>query len=164
MKKNRSTLFQNALSLVLAMLILLSGCLGIRAQAAKNKPKLQLPDHIFGETWFVEYDKELNTSIAVYDPASEETIETYVNDLAKELKLNVETEQDEDDKIYTLYKRSDVYLMVFKDLETGMVYMVFFHDNLDLISSEESEVPDEKNMPISGKERRANSLSFLSNK
>ena len=134
MKKTRSTMFHNALSLALAMLILLSGCLGIRVQAAKNKPQLQLPNEIFGETWFVEYDEETNISIAVYDPASEETIETYVNDLAKELKLNVETDQDEDDKIYTLYKRSDVYLMVFKDLKTGMVYMVFFHDNVDLIS------------------------------
>ena len=138
MKKNDGTMFRSILTLALTAVMLLSGMLGISAQAAKNKPALEIPTDIFGETWIVEHYEDINTSIVLFGPASEETIEAYVNDLAEALKLDVKTERDEDTMLYTLCKQDVAYVMVLDDGETGLMCVAFMLDNVDLISDEDA--------------------------
>ena len=136
MKKTYKSMFRNVLCLALTAVMLLSGMMGVTAQAAKYKAVLELPTNLFGESIYQEYDKDMNMTIYAFEPVKEDTIEDYVTVLAEDLDLELEKEVDEELLIYTVYDGADIYVMVLKDMEAEFVYVAMFHDNVEVIEKE----------------------------
>ena len=139
-KMNYDTMIRSTLTLVLVTVMLLSGVLGVRAQAAVNKLKLELPTEYFGQPTDTKYVKEIDNTLYAFvvtgDPI--EQMVAYMTALEKEYGLEPQVKMEDETLTCYVKENGNVHILMMWEAG-GKKILVGYNNKTVTISTKAQE-------------------------
>ena len=160
-KMNYDAMLRSTLTLVLVAVMVLSGLLGVRAQAAENKLKLELPTEYFGEPTDSKYLKEIDNTLYAFvvtgDPI-EQMVE-YMTALEKKYGFEPQVKMEDDTMTCYIKENGDMYVLMM--WETGSKKILVGYNNKTVIIKDDNHAAtgNSKDTPAKGTEHTIHNVS-----
>lgn len=153
-------MLRSTLMFVLVAVMLLSTVLGMHAQAAENKLRLELPTEYFGEATDSMVVKENNSTLYAFlvsgDPI--EQIINYVTELERE--FGIEPQVKMEDNMFICYMKEDgeLHIMIMLDC-TGKKVLVGYNNETTTIIDGNADEETQKETPVVAVEHEIKNIS-----
>jgi len=161
MKKMYDTMFRNVLTLVLVAVMVLSGLLGVKAQAAENKIRLELPTEYFGSATDSKYLEETNTNLYAFlvsgDPIAQ--MVAYMTDLEEAYGFEPQVKMEDNRFICYIKEDGDLHIMLMWDSNGKKVLVGYNNETVSIEDGEAAASVSSKDTPAAGTEHTIHNVS-----